>query len=64
MGCPHSESLLQSPDGKARGNSEPLGGTMQKHSVIQAVAGGVSLMVLSGAAIAQVQAYTNTPVDV
>ena len=37
---------------------------MQKHFVIQAIAGGASLMVLSGAAFAQVQAYTNAPVDV
>jgi uncharacterized protein YraI len=37
---------------------------MQKHFVIRAIAGGVCLMALSGAASAQVQAYTNAPVDV
>ena len=37
---------------------------MQKHFVIRAIAGGVCLMALSGAAFAQVQAYTTAPVDV
>ncbi|MFM0367581.1 SH3 domain-containing protein [Paraburkholderia sediminicola] len=37
---------------------------MQKKIVIRAIAGGVCLMALSGAAFAQSQAYTNQPVDV
>ncbi|MFM0730084.1 SH3 domain-containing protein [Paraburkholderia sediminicola] len=37
---------------------------MQKKIVIRAIAGGVCLMALSGAAFAQSLAYTNQPVDV
>ncbi|OAJ61722.1 hypothetical protein A6V36_23525 [Paraburkholderia ginsengiterrae] len=37
---------------------------MQKHFVIRVIAGGVCLTAFSGTAFAQVQAYTNAPVDV
>jgi uncharacterized protein YraI len=60
----HLRRFLQRLDGKARETAFCLGGIMQKHFVIRAIAGGVCLMALSGAACAQVQAYTNAPVDV
>lgn len=41
-----------------------VGGIVQKKIVIRAIAGGVCLMALSGAAFAQSLAYTNQPVDV
>jgi uncharacterized protein YraI len=37
---------------------------MQKYVVVQTIAGGVCLMALCGTASAQVQAYSNAPVDV
>jgi uncharacterized protein YraI len=37
---------------------------MSKHFAIQAIAAGVGLLVLSGTALAQSQAYANAPVDI